>query len=76
MWVRLRVSDQAGNPIFDSSALVRPDKFQPNGPSCAPFVYQDRVVATRTKGLVPQPLRCRTRRGAAKSLKEARSISR
>jgi hypothetical protein len=55
IWVRLRVSDQAGNSIFDSSALVRPTMFQPNGPGCDPIVYAGGVVAKPTGRLVPQP---------------------
>jgi hypothetical protein len=55
IWVRLRVSDQAGNSIFDSSALVQPTMFQPNGPGCAPTVYSRGVVATPTGRLVPRP---------------------
>ena len=54
IWVRLHVSDQAGNPIFDSSALVRPHMFQPNGPGCDPTTYSARVVATPTGQLVPR----------------------
>jgi hypothetical protein len=55
IWVRLRVSDQAGNSIFDSSALIQPHMFQPNGPGCVPTVYSREVVATPTGRLVPQP---------------------
>jgi len=55
IWARLRVNDQAGNSIFDSSALVQPHMFQPNGPGCAPTVYSAGVVATPTGRLVPQP---------------------
>ena len=53
--VRLRVSDQAGNSIFDSSALVKPHMFQPNGPGCDPTTYSEGVVATPSGHLVPQP---------------------
>jgi hypothetical protein len=55
IWVRLRVTDQAGNSIFDSSSLVQSIMFQPNGPGCAPTVYSGGVVATPTGRLVPQP---------------------
>jgi hypothetical protein len=51
--VRLRVSDRAGNSMFDSSALVKPHMFQPNGPGCDPTTYSGRVVATPTGHLVP-----------------------
>lgn len=53
--VRLRLSDQAGNSTFDSSTLVKPHMFQPNGPGCDPTTYSERVVATPTGRLVPQP---------------------
>jgi hypothetical protein len=52
--VRLTVEDQEGNAIFDSSAWVRPDMYQPNGPNCDTTVYTEEVVATRTGRLVLQ----------------------
>ena len=52
--VSLTVRDQAGVPIFDSSARVQPHMYQPNGPNCEPTVYGAKVVATRTGRLVPQ----------------------
>ena len=52
--VRLTVEDQEGNAIFDSSAWVRPDRYQPNGANCEPTVYTEQVVATRTGRLVLQ----------------------
>jgi hypothetical protein len=53
--VSLSMKDQAGNSIFDSSAVVQPHKFQPNGPFCDPTVYTGRVIATGTGRLIPQP---------------------
>jgi hypothetical protein len=53
--VSLSMKDQAGNSIFDSSAVVQPHKFQPNGPFCDPTVYTGGVIATGTGRLVPQP---------------------
>jgi hypothetical protein len=52
--VRVTMTDQAGNPIFDSSARVQPHMWQPNGPGCEPTVYSAGVVATRTGRLVPE----------------------
>jgi hypothetical protein len=52
--VRLTVEDQAGDPVFDSSARVQPHFYQPNGPGCEPTAYGAAVVATRNGRLVPQ----------------------
>ena len=52
--VRLNVTDQTGNLIFDSSTRVQAHIHQPNGPNCEPTVYQGSVVAMRTGRLVAQ----------------------
>jgi hypothetical protein len=55
--VRLTMMDQAGNPIFDSSARVQPHIWAaPNGLTlCYPDAYDAAVVATPAGRLVSQP---------------------
>jgi hypothetical protein len=53
--VGLNVTDQTGEPVFDSTAIVEPRKLQPNGTFCAPTVYVATVVATSDASLVQQP---------------------
>jgi hypothetical protein len=54
--VQLTMEDQAGNSMFDSSAVVQPHMFAPNGPPpCTPVTYDATVEATRSGRLVPQP---------------------
>lgn len=53
--VRLNVKDQDGNSLFDSTAMVQLQRWQPNGAFCSPTVYQGSVVATLDGRLVPQP---------------------
>src|SRR4029453_10253037 len=44
IWVRLRVTDQAGNSIFDSSALVQSIMFQPTDLNWASLINQSMSV--------------------------------
>jgi hypothetical protein len=53
--VGLNVTDQTGNQVFDSTAVVQVQKLQPNGPYCSPTVYVASVIAMRDGRLVPQP---------------------
>lgn len=53
--VRLKMNDQAGDPVFDSAAVVQLREWQPNGAFCPPTVYVGSVVATSDGRLVPQP---------------------
>jgi hypothetical protein len=52
--VRVTMTDQAGNPIFDSSAQVQPQMFEPNGPGCSPTWYEASVEATYAGRLVQE----------------------
>jgi hypothetical protein len=45
--VQLKAIDNAGAVVFDSSAIVTPRLFQPNGPNCPPTAYGASVSATR-----------------------------
>jgi hypothetical protein len=54
--VRLAMNDQAGNSMFDSSTVVQPQMFAPNGPPpCTPVTYDARVTTTQSGRLVPYP---------------------
>jgi hypothetical protein len=50
--VRLKVTAQTGDPVFDSTAIVEPRKVQPNGPFCPPTAYVATVIATSDGRLV------------------------
>lgn len=52
--VRVTMTDQAGNPIFDSSAQVQPHRYAPNGPGCSPTWYEANVEATYAGRLVQE----------------------
>jgi len=52
--VRLRITDQAGKPVFRGSAVVEPEKLQPNGPDCAPTAWTASVAVTGNE-LTSQP---------------------
>jgi hypothetical protein len=54
--VRLRVSDQAGNSIFDSSALVKLSMFQPTDQAAIPHLFRESRHASGR--LVPAALLC------------------
>jgi hypothetical protein len=53
--VQLTMEDQAGNSMFDSSAVVQPHMFAPIGPPPCPVTYDATVTATQTGRLVPYP---------------------
>jgi hypothetical protein len=55
--VGLNVTDQTGELVFDSTAIVEPRRLQPHGTFCPPTVYVATVVATSDGRLVQQPLR-------------------
>ena len=53
--VGLNVTDETGEPVFDSTAIVEPRKLQPNGAFCPPTAYVATVIATSDGRLDPQP---------------------
>jgi hypothetical protein len=54
--VQLTMADRVGTSMFDSSAVVQPHMFAPNGPPpCTPVTYDARVTATQIGRLVAQP---------------------
>jgi len=53
--VGLNVTDQTGELVFDSTAIVEPRRLQPNGTFCPPTIYVATVVATSDASLVQQP---------------------